>query len=54
MKALWTQSELRDVFAANPSERLNTTVTGVSIDTRTLQPGDLFFAIEGETRDGHD
>jgi UDP-N-acetylmuramoyl-tripeptide--D-alanyl-D-alanine ligase len=54
MKALWTQSELRDAFAANSSARLNTTVTGVSIDTRTLQPGDLFFAIEGETRDGHD
>jgi UDP-N-acetylmuramoyl-tripeptide--D-alanyl-D-alanine ligase len=28
-------------------------VTGISIDTRTLQPGDLFFAIRGE-RDGHD
>ena len=29
-------------------------VTGASIDTRTLQPGDLFFAIRGEARDGHD
>jgi UDP-N-acetylmuramoyl-tripeptide--D-alanyl-D-alanine ligase len=29
-------------------------ITGASIDTRTLQPGDLFFAIAGETRDGHD
>jgi UDP-N-acetylmuramoyl-tripeptide--D-alanyl-D-alanine ligase len=29
-------------------------VGGVSIDTRTLQPGDLFFAIKGETHDGHD
>ncbi|KQP52742.1 UDP-N-acetylmuramoylalanyl-D-glutamyl-2,6-diaminopimelate--D-alanyl-D-alanine ligase [Methylobacterium sp. Leaf108] len=29
-------------------------VTGASIDTRTLQPGDLFFAIAGEARDGHD
>ncbi|MCX7899909.1 MAG: UDP-N-acetylmuramoylalanyl-D-glutamyl-2,6-diaminopimelate--D-alanyl-D-alanine ligase [Methylocystis sp.] len=28
--------------------------SGVSIDTRTLQPGDLFFAIKGETRDGHE
>jgi len=45
MKALWTQSELRDAFAANPSERLDATVNGVSIDTRTLQAGDLFFAI---------
>ncbi|WP_406858634.1 UDP-N-acetylmuramoylalanyl-D-glutamyl-2,6-diaminopimelate--D-alanyl-D-alanine ligase [Alsobacter sp. KACC 23698] len=29
-------------------------VTGVSIDTRTLQPGELFFAIKGDARDGHD
>jgi UDP-N-acetylmuramoyl-tripeptide--D-alanyl-D-alanine ligase len=29
-------------------------VTGVSIDTRTLSPGDLFFAIKGEVHDGHD
>ena len=29
-------------------------VTGISIDTRRLQPGDAFFAIKGETMDGHD
>lgn len=28
--------------------------TGYSIDSRTLQPGDLFFAIHGERFDGHD
>lgn len=28
-------------------------VSGISIDTRTLRPGDLFFAIRGE-RDGHE
>ena len=28
-------------------------VRGVSIDTRTLQPGDLFFALSGGARDGH-
>ncbi len=27
--------------------------TGVSIDTRTLAPGDLFFAIRGPRHDGH-
>jgi UDP-N-acetylmuramoyl-tripeptide--D-alanyl-D-alanine ligase len=27
--------------------------TGVSIDSRTLQPGDLFVAIKGERMDGH-
>ncbi|MEP9379584.1 UDP-N-acetylmuramoylalanyl-D-glutamyl-2,6-diaminopimelate--D-alanyl-D-alanine ligase [Aquabacter sp. CN5-332] len=28
-------------------------VTGVSIDTRTLNPGDAFFAISGDNSDGH-
>jgi UDP-N-acetylmuramoyl-tripeptide--D-alanyl-D-alanine ligase len=30
------------------------TVTGWSVDTRTLQPGDLFFALSGPHRDGHE
>jgi UDP-N-acetylmuramoyl-tripeptide--D-alanyl-D-alanine ligase len=29
-------------------------VEGYSIDTRTMRPGDLFFAIQGERLDGHD
>jgi UDP-N-acetylmuramoyl-tripeptide--D-alanyl-D-alanine ligase len=28
-------------------------ITGYSIDTRTLAPGDLFFALNGEQTDGH-
>lgn len=28
--------------------------TGVEIDTRQIQPGDLFIALAGESRDGHD
>src|SRR5271169_1789071 len=28
--------------------------TGYSIDSRTLRPGDLFFAVRGERLDGHD
>ncbi len=30
------------------------TVSGYSIDSRTIQPGDLFFAVRGERFDGHD
>ncbi|MFZ5980333.1 MAG: UDP-N-acetylmuramoyl-tripeptide--D-alanyl-D-alanine ligase [Candidatus Zixiibacteriota bacterium] len=30
------------------------TFTGVSIDTRTLKRGELFFALRGERHDGHD
>ncbi|HET6374891.1 MAG TPA: UDP-N-acetylmuramoylalanyl-D-glutamyl-2,6-diaminopimelate--D-alanyl-D-alanine ligase, partial [Methylocella sp.] len=29
-------------------------ITGISIDSRTLQKGDLFFAIKGPHSDGHD
>ena len=29
-------------------------VGGISIDTRTIAPGEAFFAIQGENRDGHD
>ena len=31
-----------------------TPLTGVSINTRTLQPGELFFALPGTQADGHD
>ncbi|HEY4973552.1 MAG TPA: Mur ligase domain-containing protein, partial [Steroidobacteraceae bacterium] len=27
---------------------------GYSIDSRTIQPGDLFFAVQGDRLDGHD
>src|SRR5580693_10715217 len=29
-------------------------VTGYSIDSRTVAPGELFFAVRGERLDGHD
>ncbi len=32
---------------------LNRTIHGISIDTRTLKRGDLFFALKGEQFDGH-
>jgi len=32
----------------------NILLSGISIDTRTLRPSDLFFAIRGERNDGHD
>ncbi|MEO0635709.1 MAG: UDP-N-acetylmuramoylalanyl-D-glutamyl-2,6-diaminopimelate--D-alanyl-D-alanine ligase [Pseudomonadota bacterium] len=39
----------RSVRGALPSR-----ITGISIDTRTLEPGDAFFAISGDRFDGHD
>ena len=29
-------------------------LSGWSIDTRTLEPGDVYFALRGEAHDGHD
>ena len=54
MIALWTQAELSASFGAAPSNPLSTAVNGVSIDSRTLEAGDLFFAIRGDAHDGHD
>ena len=50
---LWSEAELTATLGP-PSARLGARVEGVSIDTRTLRPGDLFFAIKGEVHDGHD
>jgi len=33
---------------------LHSVARGYSIDSRSLQPGDLFFAVKGERMDGHD
>ena len=33
---------------------LNTEISGISIDTRTLKDGELYIAIRGENLDGHD
>jgi UDP-N-acetylmuramoyl-tripeptide--D-alanyl-D-alanine ligase len=54
MTALWTQAELSAALGAAPGAPLSASVTGVSIDSRTLEPGDLFFAIRGDAHDGHD
>ena len=49
---LWTSAE---ILAATSGELAGASfaATGVSIDTRTLEPGDLFVALAGE-RDGHE
>ena len=53
MTALWTRAELE---AATGGRLIGEgrPIGGASIDTRTIRPGDLFFAIRGEARDGHD
>jgi UDP-N-acetylmuramoyl-tripeptide--D-alanyl-D-alanine ligase len=52
MTALWTSEEAQGATLGIPGRAFE--VTGMSIDTRTLRPGDLFVALKGEARDGHD
>ncbi len=51
---LWNGFNLITALGARVGGALPQAVFGVSIDTRTLQQGDLYFAIKGENSDGHD
>ncbi len=54
MSSLWTADALIEAMGGRPIGPMPQTVTGISIDTRSLKPGDAFFAIKGEAMDGHD
>jgi len=49
--ALWTSAELAEAMGGTASGAFE--VSGVEIDSRDVVPGDLFFALKGETMDGH-
>ncbi len=51
MTALWSADDLTEATGGSLTGRF--AATGVSIDTRTIQPGDLFIALRGEGGDGH-
>ncbi|MFN3209255.1 MAG: UDP-N-acetylmuramoyl-tripeptide--D-alanyl-D-alanine ligase [Roseovarius sp.] len=51
MSVLWTSQAAAE--ATGGRNTCDWQATGVSIDTRTLQPGDLFVALK-DVRDGHD
>src|SRR5919201_3952415 len=48
---LWRVAEFVEASGTFEGEQV---ASGYSIDSRTLQPGDLFFAVKGERLDGHD
>ncbi|SCY68835.1 UDP-N-acetylmuramoylalanyl-D-glutamyl-2,6-diaminopimelate--D-alanyl-D-alanine ligase [Microvirga guangxiensis] len=50
---LWTLDEIVAATGARVGSGF-AQATGASIDTRTLEPGDLYFAIKGDVHDGHD
>jgi len=54
MSHLWTSEALVAAMDGRPLGPMPDGISGISIDSRSLQPGDAFFAIKGETMDGHD
>ena len=51
IESVWTSSEIFNALGAEDDG--SWVATGVSIDSRTLSPGDLFIAIVGLKNDGH-
>ncbi|MBZ9602868.1 UDP-N-acetylmuramoylalanyl-D-glutamyl-2,6-diaminopimelate--D-alanyl-D-alanine ligase [Phyllobacterium chamaecytisi] len=54
MSLLWTSDAMVEAMNGRPVGKLPEGITGISIDTRTLQSGEAFFAIKGDALDGHD
>lgn len=52
-RELWSADAMAAAMGAQRRGALPAAICGVSIDTRTLAPGEAFFAIKGESRDGH-
>jgi UDP-N-acetylmuramoyl-tripeptide--D-alanyl-D-alanine ligase len=54
MSALWTLDALKSATGARLSGAPGREVLGISIDSRTIAPGEVFFAIKGDRVDGHE
>ena len=50
---LWETDALIEALGGRPIGTMPAGVTGLSIDTRSLQPGEAYFAIKGDRLDGH-
>jgi UDP-N-acetylmuramoyl-tripeptide--D-alanyl-D-alanine ligase len=51
---LWTSMAMTEAMRASIRGTLPEAVTGLSIDSRTIAPGEAYFAIKGDVHDGHD
>src|SRR5713101_9509676 len=54
VRTLWTVDAMAQAMRATRAGALPQSIPGISIDTRTITPGEAFFAIKGDNRDGHD
>jgi len=51
---LWTSGAMAQAMRASVNGALPEAVTGLSIDSRSIAPGEAYFAIKGDVHDGHD
>jgi UDP-N-acetylmuramoyl-tripeptide--D-alanyl-D-alanine ligase len=51
---LWTLQAMVKAMRAAPNGALPEGITALSIDSRTILPGEAYFAIKGDIHDGHD
>ena len=52
--ALWTSDAMAAAMRAGVNGRVGQAISGISIDSRTIKPGEAYFAILGAVHDGHD
>jgi UDP-N-acetylmuramoyl-tripeptide--D-alanyl-D-alanine ligase len=52
--ALWTVDAMANAMGAVRQGALPQSISGLSIDSRSIVPGEAFFAVAGDNRDGHD
>jgi len=53
-RALWTIEAMAGAMGAERHGPVPASVSGLSIDSRSVAPGEAFFAIRGDHRDGHE
>ena len=51
---LWTGEEAAQATGSRVVGATPAAIAGVSIDSRTIAPGELYVAIKGDAHDGHD
>jgi UDP-N-acetylmuramoyl-tripeptide--D-alanyl-D-alanine ligase len=51
---LWTSLAMVEAMRAERNGALPPAISGLSIDSRTIAPGEAYFAIKGDVHDGHD
>ena len=51
---LWTLSDFAAAMGGRVVGQPGEAIEGISIDSRSIGPGDAFFAIKGDSRDGHE